>query len=46
MDAPEKVAETYLSRQGRWKLPLLAGVINTPFLRRRRLDLRDRRLRS
>jgi hypothetical protein len=33
MDAPEKVAETYLSRQGRWKLPLLAGVTNTPFLR-------------
>jgi hypothetical protein len=33
VDAPEKVAETYLNRQGRWKLPLLAGVINTPFLR-------------
>jgi hypothetical protein len=33
VDAPEKVAETYLSRQGRWKLPLLAGVVNTPFLR-------------
>ena len=32
-DAPEKVAETYLNRQGRWKLPLLVGVINTPFLR-------------
>src|SRR5262249_36275386 len=32
-DAPEKVAETYLNRQGRWKLPLLAGVVNTPFLR-------------
>jgi hypothetical protein len=33
VDAPEKVAETYLSRQGHWKLPLLAGVVNTPFLR-------------
>ena len=33
VDAPEKVAETYLSRQGRWKLPLLAAVVNTPFLR-------------
>jgi hypothetical protein len=33
VDAPEKVAEAYLNRQGRWKLPLLAGVVNTPFLR-------------
>ena len=33
VDAPDKVAETYLNRQGRWKLPLLAGVVNTPFLR-------------
>lgn len=33
VDAPNKVAETYLSRQGRWKLPPLAGVVNTPFLR-------------
>jgi hypothetical protein len=33
VDAPEKVAETYLARQGRWKLPLLAGAVNTPFLR-------------
>jgi hypothetical protein len=33
VDAPDKVAEAYLNRQGRWKLPLLAGVINTPFLR-------------
>src|SRR5262249_18276990 len=32
-DAPERVAEVYLNRQGRWKLPLLAGVVNTPFLR-------------
>jgi hypothetical protein len=33
VDAPKKVAETYLARQGCWKLPLLAGVVNTPFLR-------------
>jgi hypothetical protein len=33
VDAPKRVAETYLNRQGRWKLPLLAGVVNTPFLR-------------
>jgi hypothetical protein len=32
-DAPNKVAEAYLSRQGSWKLPHLAGVVNTPFLR-------------
>ena len=29
----KNVAETYLSRRGHWKLPLLAGVVNTPFLR-------------
>jgi hypothetical protein len=33
VDAPDKVAEAYLNRQGRWRLPLLAGVVNTPFLR-------------
>jgi hypothetical protein len=33
VDAPKNVAETYLSRRGHWKLPLLAGVVNTPFLR-------------
>jgi hypothetical protein len=32
-DAPNKVAETYLARQGRWKLPVLTGIIHTPFLR-------------
>jgi hypothetical protein len=32
-DAPDKVAEIYLSRQGRWKLPVLSGMIHTPFLR-------------
>ena len=32
-DAPDKVAEIYLARQGRWKLPMLTGIIHTPFLR-------------
>jgi hypothetical protein len=33
IDAPRTVAETYLARQGEWKLPALAGIVNTPFLR-------------
>jgi hypothetical protein len=33
VDAPDKIAEAYLNRQGRWKLPLISGVVNTPFLR-------------
>jgi hypothetical protein len=32
-DAPDKVAEIYLARQGGWKLPVLSGIIHTPFLR-------------
>jgi hypothetical protein len=32
-DPPHRVVEVYLSQQGRWKLPLLTGVVNTPFLR-------------
>jgi hypothetical protein len=32
-DAPEIVAESYLARQGRWRLPVLARITNTPFLR-------------
>src|SRR5262249_42222547 len=32
-DAPEVVAESYLARCGRWRLPLLARIVNTPFLR-------------
>jgi hypothetical protein len=32
-DAPEVVAESYLKRQGRWRLPVLARIVNTPFLR-------------
>lgn len=33
VDAPNKVADIYLARQGRWKLPVLTEVTNTPFLR-------------
>ena len=33
-DCPLKIAETYLEREGLWKLPTLAGVINAPTLRR------------
>ena len=32
-DAPDKVAETLLSRSGNWKLPNLEGIVSTPFLR-------------
>jgi hypothetical protein len=33
IDAPDKVAETYLARRS-WRLPVLTGVTGTPFLRR------------
>jgi hypothetical protein len=33
-DAPDRVADTYLSRTGGWKLPELSGVTCAPFLRR------------
>jgi putative DNA primase/helicase len=33
IDAPDKVAETYLARHGRWKLPVLSGIVHAPFLR-------------
>src|SRR5262249_32496201 len=32
-DAPLKIAETYLAREGIWKLPILTGIVNAPFLR-------------
>jgi hypothetical protein len=32
-DAPEDVAEIYLARRGGWKLPVLSGIVYTPFLR-------------
>jgi putative DNA primase/helicase len=33
-DCPKQLAEVYLSLAGTWKLPVLVGIINTPFLRR------------
>jgi hypothetical protein len=33
VNAPEQVAQTYLARQGTWKLPILSGIVHTPFLR-------------
>jgi hypothetical protein len=33
VDCPADVAATYLEREGRWKLPVLAGLINAPTLR-------------
>jgi hypothetical protein len=33
-DCPKRLAETYLSLAGTWKLPVLVGIVNTPFLRR------------
>jgi putative DNA primase/helicase len=33
-DAPDKVAKAYLHRQGGWKLPILFGITDTPFLRK------------
>jgi hypothetical protein len=32
-NCPDLVAETYLSRAGHWRIPILLGIINTPFLR-------------
>ncbi|HWX49965.1 MAG TPA: hypothetical protein VNZ61_18110, partial [Roseomonas sp.] len=33
IDAPLTVAATYLQRRGKWRLPVLAGLINAPTLR-------------
>jgi hypothetical protein len=33
-DAPERVVETYQGRVGEWRLPVLAGIIGAPCLRR------------
>ena len=33
IDAPDKVANALLARRGRWKLPMLLGIVQTPFLR-------------
>src|SRR5262245_29050594 len=32
-NCPDLVAETYLSRSGHWRIPILLGIISTPFLR-------------
>jgi hypothetical protein len=33
IDCPGRVADAYLERVGKWKLPVLFGIISTPFLR-------------
>jgi hypothetical protein len=33
INAPDRVAENYLARHGEWKLPVLSGIANAPFLR-------------
>jgi putative DNA primase/helicase len=33
VDCPDRIAEVYLAREGRWKLPPLVGIINAPMLR-------------
>ena len=33
IDCPAKVAATYLARDGQWKVPVLAGIIEAPTLR-------------
>ena len=32
-NCPGWVAETYLARAGRWKIPVLLSIVNAPFLR-------------
>ena len=32
-DCPQRLAETYLAREGQWHLPVLTGIINCPTLR-------------
>jgi hypothetical protein len=33
IDAPDKVADLLLAREGEWQLPMLSGITTTPFLR-------------
>ena len=33
-DAPARIAATYRERVGRWRLPVLTGIIDAPTLRR------------
>jgi|GEM_PF-662499 len=32
-DCPHRIAETFLAREGQWRLPVLTGIINAPTLR-------------
>lgn len=32
-DCPQRIAETFLAREGQWRLPVLTGIINCPTLR-------------
>lgn len=32
-DCPHRIAETFLAREGQWRLPVLTGIINCPTLR-------------
>lgn len=33
IDCPHRIAETFLVREGQWRLPVLTGIINCPTLR-------------
>jgi putative DNA primase/helicase len=33
IDCPQRVADTYLARDGAWSVPVLAGIVNCPVLR-------------
>src|SRR6516164_1167218 len=33
VDAPDKVAQILLANEGKWRLPILTGVTNAPFVR-------------
>lgn len=32
-DCPQRIADTFLAREGQWRLPVLTGIINCPTLR-------------
>lgn len=33
IDCPQRVADTYLAREGQWHVPVLSGIVNCPVLR-------------
>jgi hypothetical protein len=33
VNCPDQISETYLAREGRWRLPPLVGIVNAPLLR-------------